>query len=982
MFTNSQNSFRYISPSKVKLITVLAFSMLMPLPAWSQVTDSVEIPITKFNVEGGVNVPVKGTPVTVDYKGKSYSGVKFTMQKWATNNAIRIPVVADADTYNTIQFKVRYSSNVSGTSGSSMMVLDNKGSWDSARLPKVSKKLDDGWHQVSWDLVHQPDISKGANLKELRSVNLGYTLNRIPEGETIEMTIVDMKFVSGLRASTGDPTRFDQWRDFISNYKPDYSDSSKYLLPPAEGRIAKPVAFVRDRKALGQIVVPSGASAPLSLAGEELSYWIQKITGAEIPRVTQPNSGNGPKILLGRQFAQEKYKADLDWLQKTGDSKGTDGFAIRTDKENIYIFGATDKGTLNGVSTFLENNTDIIWPRGIFEQRAVYTQKPSLEIVWGDAREMPATILRGWGATGQFGELDWQTRNRSNYAGPEGTMVKDQADVLQLRGNYVQFGGGHNISYFLNKNAAFYPVIDGQQVTEFSIWKHQPNFTAPGITDAVAANMIEYIKTRTPEGIDCVNINIEDNWGLSTDPKSLAPIKLPDGSTITSDDPAFRSTQFFIFLNDVVKKVHKVYPGMQIGTYAYFFTATVPKVDIDPHIRILFAPYPRPNYRQPLFSPINNHWWQQMKGWTNKTPNLIMREYYGIFNGFRPLAEVVAAELKSYKDSGINRFTAEMLSDGNVVSGESRRGERHDWDFMAMDYWIINRLYWNPDQDVEQLRKYYLRRTYQEAAPQMEKFYGSIRTVWFNMRIASEFTSGQGMMNDVVFAHGLEDSLRQELESAKQVVKNPSSRMMVDTLRISYEKWAGEVKKSKEKKPANTPTPAFRVTPEEQLRYGWSPSYISIRTDHSWALATYIDRDGQTIPAVRFGILADRVDLRPNTKGFTITNNFRPGLLTLESGDSLQFNISPEDKDNLSAPLQTQLTAVDKNNAKVTAPEEAFEKLPDGSLRVKWQLLSTEKFDATQIKQIVVTIPREVCEGQKTVMFYLTDVDIKRGQQP
>src|SRR5690606_10023492 len=122
------------------------------------------------------------------------------------------------------------------------------------------------------------------------------------------------------------------------------------------------------------------------------------------------------------------------------------------------------------------------------------------------------------------------TRNRINYAAPEGTMVNEQAEILQRHGNYVQFGGGHNISYFLGKNPEFYPVIDGQRVTEFNIWKHQPNFTAPGITDAVAQNMIQYIKDRTPEGIDCVNINIEDNWGLSTDPKSLEPIKLHDGT--------------------------------------------------------------------------------------------------------------------------------------------------------------------------------------------------------------------------------------------------------------------------------------------------------------------------------------------------------------------------------------------------------------------------------------------------------------------
>lgn len=931
--------------------------------------NSVAIDLSKTVVEGGASAPaaIKNTTATIN--GASLPALEITAQFRKSYNAVIIPAKVDGEKFNTLQFKARLVSSAEPKLKSFDVWILAKDDWASTSFLKHAKELKDGWYQFSWDMVNQPDNKAGIDYANLREVRLRYPFGAVAEGRPDVIEIADMKFVSGLRAQSGDPALYDQWKKFVANYKPDYSDSSKYLLPPQTGRIAKPIPFIKDGRALGEIVLPANASDPMKMAGNELRHWLQEITKADVPIVAVPGGGAAPRVLLGTQFAAGKFDADLKWLKDIGKTKGSDGFAVRADKNNVYIFGATDKGTLNGVFKFLENNTDIIWPRGNVELGVVFTPRPSFDIVWADARDMPVTALRGWGLHDPPGALDWQTRNGINYVAPEGTLAKSQAVVLQRHGNYIQFGGGHNISYFLGKNPAFYPVIDGQQVTEFNIWKHQPNFTAPGITDAVAQNMIQYIKERAPEGVDCVNINIEDNWGLSTDPKSLEPIKLPDGTTITKDDPAFRSTQFFIFLNEVVRKVNAVYPEMMIGTYAYFFTATVPKVPIDPNIRVFFAPYPRKDYRSPLFSPINDHWWLQMVGWTKKTPNIVMREYYGIFNGFRPLAEVVGAEVKSYMAHGITNYTAEIFGDSTAVRGDALRGDRAGWDFLAMEYWLTNRIYWNPDQDIEQLRKYYIRRVYHEAAPQVERFFGTIRTAWYKNKTSSGFIDSVRMMDRLVIKGGLEDELRQNLEGAAKAVKNPQSQFAINVLRLTFEEWisAAKTKQPEEKS-------AFKFAPDVQLRYGWQAMNDWEQQMSAWALATYTARDGKAVPAVRFTTQADRA----NGKDFTITNPFAPGLLLLKNGDTLEFTIAPADKTELSAPLQIGLTATDKDNKKLPMPDSAIEKLPHGSLRVKWQLQSSEAFDVLQLKQLALTIPNAVCAGKGRVVFYITEMTIQR----
>jgi hypothetical protein len=191
---------------------------------------------------------------------------------------------------------------------------------------------------------------------------------------------------------------------------------------------------------------------------------------------------------------------------------------------------------------------------------------------------------------------------------------------------------------------------------------------------------------------------------------------------------------------------------------------------------------------------------------------------------------------------------------------------------------------------------------------------------------------------------------------------------MIETLRLTFEKWVAEAKANPTEKSA------YKFTPEVELRYGWQPMNDWEQSVPAWALATYINKDGKAIPAVRFTTHAERAD----RKDFTITNDFDPGLLLMKSGDTLEFTISPADKTQLSAPLQIALTAVDKDNRKVLLPDSAIETLPDGSLYVKWQLQSDEKFDVAQMKQLVLTIPNAVCAGKGQIVFYLTDFEITR----
>ena len=409
----------------------------------------------------------------------------------------------------------------------------------------------------------------------------------------------------------------------------------------------------------------------------------------------------------------------------------------------------------------------------------------------------------------------WSVRNRLNYPKGGGT-VRDDILARVAWGNYLEFGGGHNLQGFIPRDQPrFFPTIDGKKPEKLNIWKHQICLTQPDLVEVYVANVLKYLQEKAPDGIDCININIEDDWGVCECDDCLASLHLADGTTVELKDPTFRSTQFFLFLNQVAGKLQEVHPNLQVGTYAYFFTAAAPKIKPADNIRVYFCPYVRKDQRTPLFSPINDHWWRQLTAWAAMTNDVVIREYYGIMAGFRPLAEVVAADVTAYDELGVAQFTSELNPVELVYWSDDRlRGAGDEWDLMAMEYWVISRLYWNPRADVEQLRKYYLRRTFREAAPAMERFFGAIRSAWYQERLPSDFESPVKLMGRLVLRGELEAQFRSNLSEAAEAVKHPTSTLLVDAIRQRFETWIEWAKE-----PASQEAAMARKN-ERHLQYG------------------------------------------------------------------------------------------------------------------------------------------------------------------
>ena len=640
--------------------------------------------------------------------------------------------------------------------------------------------------------------NKGFNLEEVASVKFFYDNKKIKPGEQVVITIIEPKFVKGMTKTGGDMEKYAAFKSRMDKYQPDYSDSSKYLSPPEKGRLPEPLSLVKSGKPLGEIVGHSSVWDAEGNGVNELYHWLYCLTGGvELPVADKPSEQDNVKIFVGSKHAEKIFPEDIAFL------KGSDGCAIRSKGKSIYIFGASQKGTLNGVYTFLEGNTDIIWPRPSDLFGAVYTENPELAIQWGDYRHRAPARNWGWMGKTSGPSFDYQVRNRCNYLGL-------RSDVsFKYWGLFMEEGGGHNLHSWIpwslwKTNPEYWCLINGERKHPNG-YKNQICLSNPKGREIFINRWLQSIE-RSPQSkaANCLNIKTEDNWGSCECDECLRPIRLPDGTLLQKDDIAFRSTQFFMFLNEVANAAHnreycelfgelKGLPNLQIGTYVYFFTVQVPKIPVTSYLRPYFCDYVRKDYKVPIFAPVNDIWWRILNEWTKVSDKVVIREYTGLYVYFRPLAEVAACDIRAELDAGALEFTSESIP---VCSSESPVVSAQDLDVSFMEYWLIARLYWDPDADVEQLRKYFIRRVFREAAPEMEKFYGTIRQLYFKEKRATDYEENQETLR-LVIAKGKECELRSYLDDALKKVKNPLSRKMIELIKLRYDTWINELKNEK-----------------------------------------------------------------------------------------------------------------------------------------------------------------------------------------
>ncbi len=531
-------------------------------------------------------------------------------------------------------------------------------------------------------------------------------------------------------------------------------------------------------KPAAQIVVAADAHPAVKYAGEELQKWVKAISGAELPIVAAADEKLGSSIILA--VKPEGYAGDLAAI---GD---TDGYAVRPGINKLVILGGRPKGVLNGVFRLLFKNTDIIWARPSEELGTSYSNDPNLALTYFNYRDIPVYILRGWQmGSGRMGPNEvWQVRNTQNWSAGSMAYQKERVKFDPI----LEFGGGHNLcglyikeSKYYATHPEYYPLIEGKRVRHSeSHGGCQLCFTNKELQKVFISEIDAHYK-KNPN-YDTYRIMIEDNYNLCECPECMKPITLADGTVVKPDDTAFRSTQFFLWLNPIAKHIKDNY-HKNVLSFAYFFTEIPPKCPVEDNISLSFCPIYK-NSKHDILAPENELSFAKLDGWLKITPNVTWREYYGLCAAFpRPMDVVATADWRYANSRGVTRTYSEMRPDGELGGHNQKEENIQSWDINCMYFWVMANTPWDPNVNTADLRKLFLDRYYGAAAADVAKFYALIEDSWFSQpgkSVWSDKPRGNWIMH--VVKPGLVEPCRAALTAALAKCDKPNGKKNIERI--------------------------------------------------------------------------------------------------------------------------------------------------------------------------------------------------------
>jgi alpha-glucuronidase len=164
------------------------------------------------------------------------------------------------------------------------------------------------------------------------------------------------------------------------------------LTMMAGGIAMAQVVLAKDGKSLYRIVVPQKAIPSERYAAEELQRYLERISGAKLPIVTDSEPMGSHEILLGDNAHLRKLGIQVDFAKL-----GTDGFVLRTFQNHLIIAGGRPRGTLYGVYALLEEKLGVRWftPEVEFVPKMERVELPVLNETQVPALEYREGLLDG-----------------------------------------------------------------------------------------------------------------------------------------------------------------------------------------------------------------------------------------------------------------------------------------------------------------------------------------------------------------------------------------------------------------------------------------------------------------------------------------------------------------------------------------------------------------------------------------------------------
>lgn len=438
-----------------------------------------------------------------------------------------------------------------------------------------------------------------------------------------------------------------------------------------------------------RIIMPHPAHETVKLAAHELHALVAQLCGAQLPTQTELQPVHTHEILVGRSGRLAHYGIQVDW-----EALGEEGFVMKTGENWLLLAGATPRGTLYAVYTFLE---EVLGLRFLASDCTVIPHAACVAFPELDDCQRPAFESR---------EAYWSDAFNGSYA-VRNKMNANKADISIRQGGRLKFYNFHHsfddlvpVRQYFDTHPEYFSLVDGVRKREHT----QLCLSNP----AVIRLAITQVRRWIAENPDCRVFSVAQNdWHNYCTCPMCAALDEAEGSPAAS---------VIRFVNTIGEDIEKDFPQVLLHTFAYQYTRKAPRT-IRPRSNVIVRlcsieccfSHPLDGQTAAPLAPDRNEKGQRrcqcalegenaflrdLREWGGICQHLYVWDYVTNFREYLmplPNLDVLQRNLQLFRAIGVKG----VFEQGNFSQG----GGGHLAELQA---YLQAKLMWNPDCDLEQ----------------------------------------------------------------------------------------------------------------------------------------------------------------------------------------------------------------------------------------------------------------------------------------
>lgn len=439
------------------------------------------------------------------------------------------------------------------------------------------------------------------------------------------------------------------------------------------------IVLTEDGLSRYRIVIPSAATLAEIKASEVLQEYLLEISGAALPIIPANDHKSRYEIVLGQNERLDELKTGINL-----NALKQDGFAIKTDSMRLIIAGGNEKGTLYGVYTFLE---EYLGCRMYSPKVKLVPKQKRIALSKIDNVQIPVIGFRDthYRVTWDAAYTEWHKLDHDDNGGrPDWGMWVHTFNELVSPEIYYQ------------DHPEYFSMVKGKRIPT------QLCLTNPEVLDITVQNLRRKI-AQHPEAVYW-SVSQNDNKDYCTCEKCKA-IDDAEGS------PSGSIIQF-------VNQVAEQFPDRIISTLAYEYGRHAPKT-LRPreNVNIMLCSIEAFRDKPITDDPKSADFVRDVEDWGKIAKDIIVWDYVIQFNNLIspfPNLHVLKPNIQFFAKHGVNA----MFEQGNrEVGGE----------FAELRAYLISKLLWNPEANVDTLMNDFLRGYYGDAAKPIRQYIDEMR---------------------------------------------------------------------------------------------------------------------------------------------------------------------------------------------------------------------------------------------------------------